>query len=88
MTKLFGAALMVAVLGGAGCQDRKDLDDRGEVRKELKELQPGNQTVEERAEKARDDLKDTGEDVRRQGRNAGRELREGARDVKRDAGRD
>ena len=61
MTKLFGAALMVAVLGVSGCQDRKDLDNRREAKKELKELQPGNQTAEERAEKARDDLKDTGE---------------------------
>lgn len=85
MTKLFGAALMVAVLAAAGCEDRKDLDDRREAKKELRELQPGNQTVEERAEKAGDDLKDTGQEMKRQGRSAGRELREGARDVKRDA---
>jgi len=88
MTKLFGAALTIAVLGIAGCEDRKDLDDRGEAKKELRELQPGNQTVEERAEKARDDLKDSGKEMKRQGRSAGRELREGARDVQRDAGRE
>ena len=52
MTKLFGAALMVAVLGVSGCQDRKDLDDRREA-KRAQGLQPGNQTAEERAEGAR-----------------------------------
>lgn len=83
MTKLFGAALMVAALGIGGCEDRKDLDSRDEAKKELKELQPGNQTMEERAEKARDEVKDAGDDVKRQGRNAGRELREGARDAER-----
>ena len=41
MTKLFGAAIVIAALGIAGCEDRKDPDSRGEAKKELKELQPG-----------------------------------------------
>jgi hypothetical protein len=79
MKKLFGVALVAAALGIAGCEDRGT--DRGDLKREVKELPPGEQTNRERVEKA-------GEEVEEAGRETKRQAREGSRELRRDLDKD